>query len=138
MNGGNNYVMGGDAAGTDIDTVIYSTLRHEYTITSDGRRMELTSAGRDGRATHDILDYVERVVFADGVLDTNIFSNAAWVARIYETTLDRSHDQGGLKAWVGGLEGGMTIEQIADGFMQSAEFQGKYGSLDDAAFVRQL
>jgi hypothetical protein len=32
----------------------------------------------------------------------------------------------------------MTLEQVADSFATAAEFQQKYGSLDDKGFVEQL
>jgi hypothetical protein len=58
--------------------------------------------------------------------------------RLYDTTFDRTHDQGSLKAWTGGLDSGMTMKQIANGFMASREFQSKCGSLDDAAIVKNV
>jgi hypothetical protein len=63
---------------------------------------------------------------------------AAMVARLYDTTLDRLPDAPGLSGWLGAIKGGMTPQQAANGFTGSAEFQQKYGSLDDTAFVQQL
>ncbi|KJB91914.1 DUF4214 domain-containing protein [Skermanella aerolata] len=63
---------------------------------------------------------------------------AAQVARMYDTTLDRQGDAPGIKGWLGAIKGGMTLKTTADGFTGSAEFQGKYGALDDVSFVRQL
>ena len=60
------------------------------------------------------------------------------VARLYDTTLDRLPDAPGLSGWVGAIKGGMTPQQAANGFTGSPEFQQKYGSLDDTAFVQQL
>ncbi|KJB91916.1 DUF4214 domain-containing protein [Skermanella aerolata] len=60
------------------------------------------------------------------------------VARIYDTTLDRMGDAPGIKGWIGALRSGTTLKAMADGFTGSAEFQGKYGSLDNTSFVRQL
>jgi hypothetical protein len=59
-------------------------------------------------------------------------------ARMYDTTLDRQGDAPGIKGWLGALNGGMSLKQMADSFTGSAEFQGKYGALDDISFVRQL
>ena len=64
--------------------------------------------------------------------------NAAAVARLYDTTLDRLPDLPGLSALKGGLLGGMTLSQIAGEFTASTEFKSKYGTLDDAGFIRQL
>jgi hypothetical protein len=64
--------------------------------------------------------------------------NSATIARLYDTTLDRLPELDGLKAWRGGLDGGLTIKQVANGFITSPEFREKYGSLDDVQFVTQL
>jgi hypothetical protein len=63
---------------------------------------------------------------------------AAFVARMYDSTLDRLPDAPGLIGWVNAMKDGMTGHQVADGFTGSPEFQQKYGSLDDTAFVQQL
>jgi hypothetical protein len=63
---------------------------------------------------------------------------AAIIARMYDTVLDRLPDAPGLLAWKGGLQGGMSLNQVADGFTNSPEFQAKYGALDNEAFVKQL
>jgi hypothetical protein len=63
---------------------------------------------------------------------------AASLARLYDTTLDRLPDAPGLAAWKGGLAGGMTLQQITDAFTGSTEFTSKYGGLDNKAFVEQL
>jgi serralysin len=64
--------------------------------------------------------------------------NAAKVARLYHTTLNRLPEAGGLENWTAALRSGSSLLQITDGFTGSAEFQQKYGSLNDAAFVTLL
>jgi hypothetical protein len=45
----------------------------------------------------------------------------------------------GLRGWTGALEKGIfNLNQVIDGFTGSAEFQMKYGSLDNVSFVKQL
>ncbi|GEO39915.1 hypothetical protein SAE02_40630 [Skermanella aerolata] len=63
---------------------------------------------------------------------------AAVVARLYDTTLDRLPDALGLANWTAALKDGMTAQRAADGFAGSLEFQQKYGALDDTGFIRQL
>ncbi|EWY36732.1 hypothetical protein N825_25765 [Skermanella stibiiresistens SB22] len=63
---------------------------------------------------------------------------AAMVARLYDTTLDRMPDAEGLTAWTNAVKAGVPLQQAANGFMGSPEFQRKYGALDDTGFVRQL
>ncbi|GEO41054.1 hypothetical protein SAE02_52020 [Skermanella aerolata] len=64
--------------------------------------------------------------------------NAAKVARLYHTTLNRLPEAGGLENWTAALRSGSSLLQITDGFTGSAEFQQKYGSLNDVAFVTLL
>ncbi len=64
--------------------------------------------------------------------------NAAKVARLYHATLNRLPEAGGLENWTAALRSGSSLLQITDGFTGSAEFQQKYGSLNDTAFVTLL
>ncbi|MCR8550912.1 DUF4214 domain-containing protein [Salipiger sp. P9] len=64
---------------------------------------------------------------------------AARVFRLYQATLDRAPDQGGLLNWSAALtEGGRSLVSVAAGFTNSAEFRNTYGALDNAGFVTQL
>jgi hypothetical protein len=63
---------------------------------------------------------------------------AAIVARMYDTVLDRQGDAGGIINWTNTLKSGMSIKTMVDSFTGSAEFQMKYGALDDRGFVQQL
>lgn len=72
-----------------------------------------------------------------GLWDIN--ETAASVARLYHAALDRAPDVGGLTFWIDALEGGRgSLGDIADGFANSAEFQEKYGSLNNRGYVEQL
>jgi hypothetical protein len=71
-----------------------------------------------------------------GLWDQN--ENATAVARLYHATLDRAPDAAGLTDWTKTLEGGQALQNVADGFVFSREFQGKYGSLSNQQFVEQL
>ena len=64
---------------------------------------------------------------------------AAEVARLYDTTLSRLPDAGGLAGWTQALENGSaTLLQEINGFMASAEFQATYGNLNNTDFVTLL
>ena len=60
------------------------------------------------------------------------------VYRLYGATLARQPDAGGLQAWFGAVSNGTSIQSVAAGFVGSAEFQAKYGALDNAAFTTLL
>ncbi|MEC3863212.1 DUF4214 domain-containing protein [Mesobacterium sp. TK19101] len=60
------------------------------------------------------------------------------VFRLYHAALDRNPDHSGFLNWVGQLERGADVVDIANGFANSAEFLATYGVLTDAQYVEQL
>ncbi|MGF1552190.1 MAG: DUF4214 domain-containing protein [Paracoccaceae bacterium] len=65
------------------------------------------------------------------------------VALLYETGLDRDGeiDLEGLNYWIDIREGGFSVEETAQSFLDSREFQEKYGdpdALSDLALVERL
>lgn len=88
-------------------------------------------------------------ILRDGVGDvTSVTPNGeaftGQVFRLYGATLDREPDSNGFLNWFNGLvrgqsgTGGVSLQQAAAAFVNSQEFQNKYGNLDDAEFVQQL
>ncbi len=60
------------------------------------------------------------------------------IYRLYSATLDRQPDDVGFVGWVGGLDNGLGILDVAAGFVGSTEFVTKYGALDNTGFVTLL
>ena len=60
------------------------------------------------------------------------------VVRLYSATFLRLPDYDGLLTWANASRSGWTLEQIADEFTTSAEFQNRYGDVSDAEFVTLL
>ena len=130
--GGNDTLDGGDG----MDTVIYSDLFRFYDVRLNGASG--TIAGGLATGT-DTLRSIEVVQFKDGKLVFDVDGVAAQVIRLYDTVLDRAPDQPGLDMWVDRLEGLTgTLKDVANGFLNSAEFQGKTGSLSNADYVEYL
>ena len=78
-------------------------------------------------------------IFGDGFEASYAMGQAATVYRLYQATLDRAPDRAGLTNWSERLfTGEFTLEDIASGFVGSAEFQGTYGALSNEAFVELL
>ena len=74
-----------------------------------------------------------------GLVDAAHDGVTAQVYRIYEATLGRAPDVGGLTDWTGRLIGGVQgLQDIADRFIASAEFQSRYGNTTDAEFITLL
>ena len=64
---------------------------------------------------------------------------AGQVYRLFEATLDRAPGSAGLEGWTTQLiSGAMTLQQVAAGFVNSAEFQAAYGGSSNAEFVTLL
>lgn len=68
-------------------------------------------------------------------------ASSSWVDdvfRLYQATLDRTPDFMGLKNWSDSLGAGRDLGRVVNGFVNSEEFQTKYGALDNTQFVTQL
>jgi hypothetical protein len=137
---GNDVLQGGLGAdtidgGLGSDTAVWSGLQRAYDISLSARSSS-TVVGTEG---NDVITQTERFSFVDGEFRIDTSDVAAQVYRLYGATLDRTPESGGLKQWVMGLESGaLTLQQAADGFTSSREFQSKYGNLDNAGFVDLL
>jgi len=73
---------------------------------------------------------------ADGIWVAD--QEALTALAFYQAAFDRRPDAGGLTTWIDALEGGLTRQQLADGFAGSAEFNQRYGAADNRSFVEQL
>jgi hypothetical protein len=86
----------------------------------------------------DTLTNVHRIQCVDGYLATSPTDTAGQVYRLYEGALGRAPDQVGLATWTNLLNTGTPLQTAADGFVGSAEFQTRYGALDNTQFVTLL
>ena len=118
------------------DWVDFGTQGHRgdmVQLQSDGG-VQLTHRG----AVHTLRS-VEEVRFLDGRLVFDAADPAAQVVRLYEAALDRLPDQGGLNFWIGAVQHGQPLANLAAGFIGSAEFRSRFGDMaDNGAFVDQL
>ena len=57
------------------------------------------------------------------------------VARLYFAYFLRIPDYSGLNFWIGYYRAGNSLDAISNAFAGSAEFQSRYGALDNAGFV---
>ena len=77
----------------------------------------------------DRLTTIERISFTDGILVLDVENDvAAAVYRLYKASFDRPPDTVGLSWNVAALEErGLSLKELADAFLQSAEFSAIYG-----------
>lgn len=87
-----------------------------------------------GFVSYDAHDFWVFTEFAGWSMD----ADRATIARLYTAALGRAPDTVGLDYWTNQLKGGMVLKDIAKAFTESAEFQQKYGAVDDTKFVELL
>lgn len=130
---GKDLLVGGSSndwinGGTDLDTAYYSGSSSQYDIAggSDYAAIADKVSGRDGS---DVLIGVERLHFSNTniALDKGAGENAGEAYRMYKAALDREPDVIGLGAWISVLDNGASLEHVAGGFIDSIEFEEKYG-----------
>lgn len=123
------------AGNAGIDTFIFNDAASAYTISAlDNDTLSVSrstgAAAKFDLSGFNVLDFADRELF---VLD----SAQADIGRLY-TILDRAPDIEGLKFWLSHGAAGENGAQIADGFVQSAEFSQRLPDGSNAAFVENL
>jgi hypothetical protein len=104
----------------------------DYTIR--GRSASMLAAHLGASAPN-----LQTVQFADGQLSFDPAGAAAQVTRLYQAALNRAPDQPGLHNAIGALDYGGSLQDLANSFIGSAEFQTRFGAnLSNSAFVTQL
>ena len=91
-----------------------------------------------GEEGFDTLTNVERLQFNDGVVAFDVQGNAGTAYRLYQAAFNRTPDTGGLSFWTHGLDVGIDILAISQGFVNSAEFKQVYGANPTNAHIIDL
>ncbi len=110
--------------GLGLDTSSYSKPSSSYNITrnTDG------SARVVGGGISDTLVNVERLQFSDKTVALDINGIAGQAYRVYQAAFNRTPDNGGLKYWIGLMDGGVSLPTVSSAFIASAEFKALYGA----------
>ncbi|WP_158600945.1 DUF4214 domain-containing protein [Teichococcus wenyumeiae] len=95
----------------------------------------LQSGGGRDAALYGFSTSFENVVNNLSVMGDDEYGHAY---RLYEAALNRAPETAGLNFWYNHLESGQSLTWVAQGFMNSDEYQQKYGGLDNGNFVEQL
>lgn len=135
---GNDLLKGGAGndtfdGGTGIDTAYYSGGKGNFTVTASGDGYVVQGLGKT-----DTLLNIERVGFGDGstlALDVKLGENTGSAYRLYQAAFDRKPDTSGLNYWVKEMDGGNNLQQIAQGFVDSAEFKKLNPTNDPASII---
>lgn len=129
------FLAGGGSA---ADAVVYAGLQEDYTISRDGDGFRI-SARWGGPA--DTLFRIDQVLFTQSgnVVALSLDGHLGQAYRLYTAAFDRAPDPGGLGFWLQMADKGVSLNAMARGFIDSAEFADLYGAApDDSAFVSAL
>ncbi|EHM02805.1 hypothetical protein HMPREF9946_00709 [Acetobacteraceae bacterium AT-5844] len=97
---------------------------------------ELNSGARDrGNVLMGFSDSIENIENSLSFTGDREYGAAY---RLYEAALNREPEAVGLAYWYERLEGGDSLTNVAQGFVDSQEFGRLYGTLDNSSFVSQL
>ncbi|MFZ6641120.1 DUF4214 domain-containing protein [Undibacterium sp. TC4M20W] len=130
---GNDIINGG----AGMDTAIYAGKRADFNITAAGANF--TVQDKTGAEGTDTVNQVERLQFADMSVALDINSTAGVAYRIYQAAFNRTPDLPGLGYWIGQMDKGSSLNQVAASFVISAEFKQLYGAnISDNAFLTAL
>jgi hypothetical protein len=99
--------------------------REQYLITTTTSGYIITAIPDDGSSYS--VGNQRRIQFADTSVALDLDSSGQ-LYRLYQAAFDRKPDPSGLGFWLAALDAGTTLQQIADAFVKSDEFQRLYGS----------
>lgn len=120
--GGDDYLDGGEA----VDVAAYADRRGDFEVRSYGDRFLVVDlASIEGR---DLLSNTERLAFSDMNVALDVDGAGGQAYRIYQAAFNRAPDRAGLGFWIYQLDHGASLEAIAGGFIDSAEFRKLYGA----------
>ncbi len=119
---GNDTINGG----AGLDTAVYAGKRADFTITASGSNF--TVQDKTGAEGTDTVIQVERLQFSDMSVALDVNSTAGIAYRIYQAAFNRTPDLAGLGYWIGQMDKGQTLGDVAKSFVASAEFHTLYGA----------
>ena len=116
-------------AGVGTDTVAFTGASTDYVITKSTTPSQLSVFDKrsDGNGP-SVLQDIERLQFSDKTVALDISGTAGQAYRIYQAAFNRTPDNGGLKYWIGLMDGGVSLPTVSSAFIASAEFKTLYGS----------
>ena len=76
--------------------------------------------------------------FADTTVSLDIDGIPGQTYRLYQAAFNRKPDLPGLGAQINGMNNGLSLDQISQNFIDSAEFAQTYGALNNVDFVTLL
>lgn len=110
--------------------------RSQYTIAASGGNFLVTDITTNQTASYTSS---QRLRLADGGVAFDLAGSAGQAYRIYQAAFDRVPDAAGLGFYINALDSsGLSLDAIAQSFVDSQEFSSKYGTMNNAAFLTVL
>ena len=109
--------------GAGLDTVVLPSGRSGYTLSKSADGFALT----DSAGAVNTLINIERLTFSDTSFALDVAGNGGKAYRVYQAAFDRVPDLDGLGFWIKYMDAGMSLTEVAGGFMASPEFKAMYG-----------
>jgi hypothetical protein len=106
------------------DAISLTGNRADYTISKSAQGYLFTDKTGTSVAAPVSL---RRIDFADMSLALDIDGTVGQIFRLYQAAFNRTPDLVGVGFWLAVNEAGIPLDQIANAFIQSAEFQALYG-----------
>ncbi|MGO4477081.1 DUF4214 domain-containing protein [Massilia sp. 2TAF26] len=134
--GAGNDTLGGAGGddrldgGAGLDTAVYAGARDGYTIARNEAGMTVTD--KSGAEGSDTLAGIERLLFADGALAFDTDGVAGQAYQLYAAAFDRVPDLAGLGYWLGVMDRGASLVDVATAFTKDTEFTKMYGATRSA------
>jgi subtilisin-like proprotein convertase family protein/subtilisin family serine protease len=128
--GGNDTLVSGAGddmldGGAGMNTAVFHGARANYTITRGTGGLTITDkTGVDGT---DQLTNVQHLQFADTAVAFDVDGHGGQAFRLFQAAFDRAPDKAGEGYWMKALDQGVALLDVANGFVQSAEFKHLYG-----------
>ena len=110
--------------GAGVDAIVYACNKDSFTITKTASGWAVSSAAEG----LDTLTNVERIKFGNETLALDISGNAGQTYRLYQAAFNRVPDNAGLKYWIDVMDSGISLKDVALGFMGVSEFKALYGA----------
>lgn len=127
---GNDAIAGGAGSdqldgGAGLDVAVYAGKLADFSFKTgpDG----IAVSDRLHPADTDLLAGIERLKFDDAMVALDTDGVAAQAYRLYQAAFNRTPDLGGLGYWIGQMERGASLKEVAANFIASGEFTGMYG-----------
>jgi Ca2+-binding RTX toxin-like protein len=124
--------------GAGLDTASYDGKAADYKIIHDATGWHVADQRTGGTDGTDTLQGVERVTFADTTVALDTDGAAGEAYRFYRAAFDRTPDLPGLGFWIGTMDKGSSVQDLAAGFSTSKEFNDMYGGASNADIVSRL